>query len=219
MGELINPEFAMNPDPRCACVLLLDTSNSMTGQPITELNEGLRSFQQDLQEDALASRRVEIAIVTFGNGGVTKLQSFVTAGHFSSPDLSAGGQTPMGQAIEFALDMVQERKAEYKRGGVAYYQPWIFMITDGAPTDSWKEAASRVQAGVKDKGLAFFAVGVAGADLEILSQITPRVLRLDGLKFRELFIWLSQSQKRLSTSGPGDQVQLPPVTFGAPVTS
>ena len=219
MEELINPEFAMNPDPRCACVLLLDTSESMNGKPITELNEGLRSLQQDLQEDALASRRVEIGIVTFGNGGVTKLQSFVTAGDFSPPSLAAGGQTPMGQAIEFALDMVQERKTEYKQSGIAYYQPWIFMITDGAPTDSWKEPASRVQATVKDKGLAFFAVGVAGADLEILSQITPRVLRLDGLRFKELFIWLSQSQKRLSVSGPGDQVQLPPVTFGAPVSS
>src|ERR1022692_2452903 len=63
----LNPEFAENPDPRCACVLLLDTSGSMSGSPIDALNQGLQTFQSDIQEDALAKRRVEIAIVTFGS--------------------------------------------------------------------------------------------------------------------------------------------------------
>ena len=32
--------FADNPEPRCPVILLLDTSASMQGGPITELNEG-----------------------------------------------------------------------------------------------------------------------------------------------------------------------------------
>ena len=37
-------EFAENPEPRCPVVLVLDTSGSMQGKAINELNEGLRAF-------------------------------------------------------------------------------------------------------------------------------------------------------------------------------
>jgi uncharacterized protein YegL len=215
----IEAEFAMNPDPRCACVLLLDTSGSMAGEPLIALNKGLQSFQEDLQEDPLAKRRVEVAIVTFGNGGVQKVQDFVTADQFAAPQLKAGGTTPMGEAINTALDLVTERKTQYKSNGIAYYQPWVFMITDGAPNpDSpWRSAAERIKGDVSSKALAFFGVGVADADMEILTKITPRAIKLDGLRFNELFVWLSQSQKRVSASKPGEQTALPQVTFGAPV--
>ena len=215
----INAEFAVNPDPRCACVLLLDTSGSMQGEPIDALNQGLKAFQQDLQDDLLASRRVEIAIVTFGSGGVRKVHDFVLAGEFRAPTLFAAGETPMGAAINAGLELVTERKAQYKANGVSYYQPWIFMITDGAPTDgeAWIGAAQRTQAAMAAKGLVFFAVGVANANMATLAHITPRALKLDGLKFRELFLWLSQSQKRVSGSKVGEQVAMPKVEFGSPV--
>jgi uncharacterized protein YegL len=58
---------------------------------------------------------------------------------------------------------------------------------------------------------------VAGANMDILGSITQRALKLDGLKFRELFVWLSQSQKRVSGSKPGEQTALPQIGFGAPV--
>jgi uncharacterized protein YegL len=213
----LNPEFAANPDPRCACVLLLDTSASMSGnRAIDALNQGLQAFQLDIQEDALAKRRVEIAIVTFG-GSVQKIQDFISAGSLIAPTLVAGGATPMGEAIALGLQLVKNRKAEYKASGVLYYQPWIFLITDGEPTDEWQSAAQMVQAESSAKALAFFAVGVEGANMQILSSITQRAMKLDGLKFRELFIWLSQSQKRVSGSKPGEQTALPQIGFGAPV--
>lgn len=59
-------EFANNPDPRVPCILLLDTSSSMTGQPIDELNAALQQFREDVTQDALAARRVEVALFTFG---------------------------------------------------------------------------------------------------------------------------------------------------------
>ena len=64
-------EFAENPEPRCPCVLLLDTSSSMQGLPIDALNQGLRTFKDELMKDPLASRRVEVAVVTFD-----RLESF-----------------------------------------------------------------------------------------------------------------------------------------------
>src|SRR4051794_4816078 len=70
-------EFADNPEPRCPCVLLLDTSKSMSGQRIDALNQGLVAFRDELLKDSLARQRVEIAIVTFG-GSVRVIQNFVT---------------------------------------------------------------------------------------------------------------------------------------------
>jgi len=212
----LNPEFAANPDPRCACVLLLDTSGSMDNAPIQALNQGLQTFQTDIQEDPLAKRRVELAIVTFG-GSVHKVQDFTSAGSFAAPTLAAGGGTPMGEAIVLGLQLVKNRKAEYKSNGVLYYQPWIFLITDGEPTDEWQSAAQMVQTEMSANALTFFAVGVGGANMQILSMITPRALKLEGLKFKDLFLWLSQSQKRVSGSKPGQQTALPQIGFGSPV--
>lgn len=211
----LHPEFAINPDPRCACLLLLDTSGSMAGAPIDELNAGLHAFQTDIQEDALAKRRLEIAIVTFG-GTVRTVQDWVSAAQFQAPSLIPEGGTPMGEAIARGVQMVKARKAEYKQAGISYYQPWVFMITDGAPTDEWRSAAELVRAETAARGLTFFAVGVNSADMPTLKAITDRTLKLSGLSFRELFLWVSQSQKSISRSKTDEQTPLPGVTFGSP---
>lgn len=212
MDPLEMVEFASNPEPRCPCVLLLDTSASMGGEPISALNEGLQTFYQDLQNDQLARKRVEVAIITFGNGGVQTLQDFASVGNEESrvPILTAGGNTPMGAAIERALDLLQERKNVFKKARSLYYRPWIFLITDGGPTDNWQTAAERVQGEERAKALSFFAVGVGEADMQTLAKLALRQpLKIRGLKFTELFLWLSASQKRVSASRPGETVALP----------
>jgi uncharacterized protein YegL len=60
-------DFAENPEPRVACVLLLDVSGSMAGSAIAELNAGLTTYKDELAADSLASKRVEVAVVTFGS--------------------------------------------------------------------------------------------------------------------------------------------------------
>jgi uncharacterized protein YegL len=199
--------FADNPEPRCPCVLLLDVSGSMSGQPIAELNSGLVTFKDELAADALAMKRVEVAIVTFGP---TKVElPFTSATNFYPPNLSSQGDTPMGSAIMQALDLVRERKTDYKANGISYYRPWVFLITDGGPTDSWQAAASAVREGEAAKQLAFFAIGVKGANMDILRQISVREpLSLDALKFRELFSWLSSSLRSVSRSTLGTEVPL-----------
>ncbi len=205
-------EFEDNPDQRTPCVLLLDTSYSMAGEPILELNEGLKVFKQELMADPLARRRVEVSVLTFG-GQVNLVQDFVTADRLNPPTLQASGGTPMGEAIDRALDRVAMRKTQYAKAGIPKTLPWVFLITDGAPTDDWQRAAERVHRNSEAGDTAFFAVGVQGADMHTLGQIAapnrPPV-KLAGLQFRELFAWLSQSLRQVSRSAPGTQVALPP---------
>src|SRR5262249_48219293 len=181
----------------------------MAGQPISQLNAGLRQFQQELASDPLAAKRVEVAIISFGP--VRVQQDFITADQFAAPRLTTEGGTPMGEAIVEALELTKLRKQQYQANGVAYYRPWVFMITDGAPTDEWKGAAKAVHAAEKSKAVAFFPVGVDGADFEVLRQISPRTpIKLRGLAFRELFQWLSNSLSTVSKSKVGDALRLPP---------
>jgi uncharacterized protein YegL len=200
--------FAENPEPRVPCVLLLDVSGSMQGDRIEELNAGLTAYRDALAADSLAMKRVEVAIVTFG-GSVAVTCDFTTAEAFHPPVLTAGGDTPMGAAILQGMEMLRQRKEMYKAHGISYFRPWLFLITDGGPTDSWQSAAAQVRQGETAKAFSFFAVGVAEANFEVLKQICVREpLRLKGLAFRELFLWMSSSQAAVSRSNPGETVPL-----------
>ncbi|MDY6900127.1 MAG: VWA domain-containing protein [Cyanobacteriota bacterium] len=212
-------DFAENPEPRCPCVLLLDTSGSMQGAPIEALNQGLLSFKDELTKNPLASRRVEVSIVTF-DSNINVVQDFVTADQFTPPILTAQGLTTMGAGIHKSLDLIQERKAQYRSNGVAYYRPWIFMITDGEPQgepdEAVEQASRRLQSDETNKRVAFFSVGVENANMARLTQLAVRTpLKLNGLNFVEMFVWLSASMSAVSHSKVDEQVALPPIGWGS----
>lgn len=216
------PEFADNPEPRCPVVLLLDTSKSMSGDPIDALNAGLKRFKEAVSDDPTATLRVEVAIVAFGKS-VRKMHDFKTIDQFEPPTLIAEGRTPMGEAINMALDELENRKSEYKANDILYYRPWVFLLTDGAPTDEWDGAAKRVREGEDERKLSFFAVGVEGSDFETLTKIAPPnrpPRKLKGLEFNALFEWLSSSVSKVSEGEVGGQfIALPPADGWAETTT
>jgi uncharacterized protein YegL len=174
----------------------------MSGAPINALNDGLRIFRDDLNQDDLTKKRVEVAIVIF-ESTVKVVQEFVTADQFQPPTLKVGGATYMGSGIDKALDILQTRKALYKANAISYYRPWVFMITDGSPSDDdvVDRAAQRIRKEEAEKRVAFFGVGVEGVNMTRLSQIVVRKpVKLTGLNFREMFLWLSASMGKVSGS-------------------
>jgi uncharacterized protein YegL len=212
-------DLATNPEHRCPSILLLDISGSMQGEPIRQLQEGVTVYRDCLLSDNLAQKRVEVAIVTFG-GNVEVIQSFATAVSFTAPTLTARGNTPMGEAVVTALRLLEDRKLQYKAAGIQYYRPWVFLVTDGGPTDAnsthWSDAKEMITQGEAGKRFSFFCVGVEGADMERLNELNSarQALKLTGLEFKKMFQWLSSSQQSVSKSNPGDVVPLENPTAG-----
>jgi uncharacterized protein YegL len=193
-----------NPDPRIACVLLLDTSSSMSGPPIDQLNRGFESFCDEIKKDELAQKRAEIAVITFG--GVARVEIPFTEGRDLQPRrLVAAGGTPMGAALNLAMDQLTAQKQAYKQAGLEYYRPWLFVLTDGEPTDGqeFTAAAARARRAESDRAVSVFGVGVGpAANLARLKDLSEKrvPVMLDGLSFREFFSWLSASLSAASAS-------------------
>lgn len=231
MSREISNDLINNPSPRCPCMCVLDTSGSMGGgifssglfgsepTPISQLNEGFQRFLEALKEDEVAAYSVEVGVIIAG-GSVQEILPFTTAIQIDEVmPFQAAGQTPLGEAVELALQRLDERKAEYKKNGVPYYQPWLVVISDGEPTDSWQQVAQKAKAQSDDRKLVSLMVGVKNADMNKLGQFSSKpALKLDGLKFSEFFEWLSASMSRVSmSSSTSASVALPSVDSWASI--
>ena len=213
-------EIASPEQPHCATLLLLDTSGSMVeNKKIDQLSDGLRLLREEILKDELAASRVDIAVVTFGDGEVTAAHPFTSIQDFRPPHLSANGDTPMGEAILRGIEFIETRKRIYRDQGVNYYRPWIFMITDGEPTDmkqgdqKWALVKNTIADCERNGKVLFFSVGVEPANMTLLNDLMPEsrgAIKLRKGNFREMFQWLSNSQEKIVKSdiGPGEMVKL-----------
>ena len=209
-----------NPGERhVAVILALDTSSSMEGKPIEELNQGLQAFADALKEDELASGRADVMILTF-DSKVQEYQGFTPATSFTPPQLNAYGYTRMNEALIYALDADLNQKAIYKSSGTSYYRTWLFVLTDGLATDTSKEseARARVQDAIRNKKISYFPMGIGPqADMNKLKSYYPDewkskiYLKANKNNFKEAFVWLSNSIVEVVNSNPEvtPNIQLP----------
>ena len=217
-NELI-PDVALmdNTEQRTPLVLVLDSSGSMQGEAIAQLNEGLRLLERELKKDPIASKRVRLLTIEYGGQDEAHSSArWVDAMDFVAPTLEAGGSTPTGRAVDLALAEVEAEKQRFKQAGISYTRPWMFLMSDGKPTDAWQAAAERCRQAEQANKVAVFPVAVGSAAhrdaLGAFSSNGPEAVKvLHGLRFKELFLWLSVSMKTVSQSTPGGQVQLPAV--------
>ena len=205
-----------NPSPRCPVILLLDTSSSMSGAPIQELNRGVRQFFDEIESDEVARFSVETSIITFGNP-VKKAMPFTSCTEpYTVPTFTTSGSTPLGEALNIALEDLEERRKFYRSNGLPAYKPWIIIISDGMPNDEWRSAADKAKKKAEAGKLVYLGVGVGNSiDMDMFSEVLPPSCppkKLDGLKFAEFFKWLSDSLKAVSQSSPGESCTLPPTT-------
>ncbi|MBM7804186.1 uncharacterized protein YegL [Geodermatophilus bullaregiensis] len=183
--------FESGVEKRVSIILLLDTSSSMAPQdeeppwPIHQLNDALRDWSEALRTNSRLMHRAEVAIITFGKGGVTTHdlgdgQTFAPAATLQPPQLEAGGVTPMMPAIKTAIELAESRKRQLDELRIMRFRPLVFMITDGAPTDSegkvlpeagWAPTGDEIAALEERKKLAFFGVGVRGSNNSVLQRI------------------------------------------------
>ena len=119
----------------------------------------------------------------------------------------------MGAAIVKGLEMLRQRKDQYRTNAIEVFRPWVFLMTDGGPTDQWQLAADLVNVGETNNSFAFFGVGVENANMDILGKICVRSpVKMAGLKYKDMFAWLSSSLSSVSSSQPGTTVQIAPPT-------
>ncbi|MCM1176206.1 MAG: VWA domain-containing protein [Bacteroides sp.] len=232
-------EVAENYEQKCLCVLVLDLSGSMneivddstavaTGQTVfvdgknynivtggisklDNLVEGLQSFYTDIENDETTSQRLELAVVTFGDS-VNVIQSPTLISDIEMPGLMADGDTALVDAVEEAIDIVNNRKKWYKSTGQPYYRPWIILITDGEP-DAGQDVsalANRIKKDTSEKKYVFLPIGVDNANMQVLQNIQGQIpaMKLKGTKFSSFFKWLSASMGTVVSSEEGTAVDL-----------
>ena len=204
-----------NYEQKCLCVLVVDISGSMAGEPINELNKGLQEFQQQVMADFTASQRLEVTIVTFGSS-VACIQEPALVNNFEMPALSTNGTTPLVDAVRMSMDIVENRKKWYRNTGQNYYRPIIVLITDGEPDKDQdvNQLSNDVADAMAQKKFLFYSLGVKGYNHSTLLQIcsTPPPMPLSGYKFGDFFKWLSNSIGIITKSKEGQVITLPPVS-------
>jgi uncharacterized protein YegL len=205
-------------EPRFPCVLLLETSEYTKKSLLKELNAGLEIFKNGLTSNPLATKRVEMAILTF-DSSVLILQGLVPVSEFKVPNLTLGRDSLMGTGVNKALDVIESRRLQYQSDGLEFFRPWVFMIATGGPkgepAEKIEEAAKRIAQAESEDRIAFFAVGVNGADMEILKKISVRSpVRLADSNFSEMFNWVSLNLANICRSRPGEKTSLQPIDWG-----
>jgi uncharacterized protein YegL len=207
-------DLITNPSPRIPICLCLDTSFSMDGEPINELNRAIEIFYKEISTDIQTAASCEISIVSFDNDAKL-IDDFSLIHNKKFIPLRTNGSTNMKAGIELALKVLNRRKESYKENGVDYYQPWLIIMSDGRPDNrnGLLDLQSTIRTMESKRKIMVLPVGIGSeADLEVLSLFSnknPGAFSLKGLNFKEFFNFISKSMESISRSKTDDRFKLP----------
>nr|WP_314264459.1 VWA domain-containing protein [uncultured Moellerella sp.] len=173
--------------------LLLDTSGSMTGEPIDAVKNGVQTLLSTLRQDPYALETAYISVITFDSSARQAVPLTDLIG-FQLPELTAKGTTALGDALLLTAKCIEREVQKTTADIKGDWRPLVFIMTDGAPTDDWRKGAEAFKASRTGVVVAC-AVGQA-AETKVLQQITENVLKLDTVDsntIKAFFKWVSAS--------------------------
>lgn len=212
-----------NPATRIPVCVCMDISGSMNEKivgsdrtSLDELKDGVQKFLADIVSDEQACYAAEICFITFGGDGAQLYQDFAFADQCKNiADLTAGGHTPTGEAVNLALSTLAARKEYYKQHGIEYYQPWLVLMTDGTPINTdptaYNNAIRNVAQLLRDRKLTVFPMGIGDkANLKELAKLSPErtPIRFDNTNFSLFLRFIGQTVVDMAKGDDGGNTVL-----------
>lgn len=187
---------------RLPIYFLVDVSESMVGEPIEQIQNGMRTIIQELRVDPYALETAFISIIAFAGKAMT-LSSLTELYKFYPPNFPIGSGTALGSALNFLMDEMDKSIQHTTHEIKGDWKPIVFLFTDGVPTDDYSVAFTRWNNKYR-KTCNFIAVSIGdNVNTQVLGQITDNVLRLkdtDKESFQKFFKWITASIKATSVS-------------------
>ena len=176
-SEMNNGMFDLtNAMPHCPVVLVLDTSHSMWGQGLADMMSSLKAFYKTIADVQFLNAQVDIAAVSMGDN-LSMLEEFTPLHSSDLPNRSIRpkGDTPIGAALELALEELQAQIRRYETAGISYVTPNLILLSDGKSTDDFQSAAEHIRRSVESGELICRAIALGkDADMEALASIAGR---------------------------------------------
>lgn len=191
--------------------LLLDTSGSMSGDPIEALKAGVQQLLDDVMDDPRFVEEGHVSVITFSEEA-RQLVPLTPVTSFQLPSFQASGRTSLGAGLRLLEQCVETELRKSTPTVKGDCKPLIFLMTDGLPTDEWASVAQELRA--KKIGRIVACAAGAGADATMLTEITSEVFHLNTSHpeaFKQFFQWVSSSIKMASQSIGAVSCSLPQI--------
>jgi uncharacterized protein YegL len=187
---------------RLPVYFVLDVSESMVGENIKKLDDGLNSIIRSLRQDPHALETVYVSIIAFA-GKAKTIVPLIEIASFYSPRLPIGGGTSLGGGLFHLMAELDKSIVKTTPEQKGDWKPIIYLITDGKPTDSVESAIAKWKSEYANRA-TFVAISLGRfADIAVLKQITENVMILENTQnedFKKFIAWVTDSVKSQSKS-------------------